>query len=87
MKNNPKSKRVRPLGQITTEFEPFILEMAVDHDMQWGEILNIVYGYLRIHCPGAQEQYTAGGNPEFYYGPERACSGKTKKKSSGKKST
>lgn len=61
---------LRPLGQITGDLEPLLLEMADDHDMQWGEILNIIHGYLLVHCPDAQEQYTEdGSSPVFYYGP------------------
>jgi hypothetical protein len=65
-----KRKRVRPLGRVTADLEPLLLEM-VDHDLQHGEILNLIRGYLEIHCPGAREEYTDGGSPEFYYGPRR----------------
>ena len=47
-----------------------LCEMIDDHEMQWGEILNIIRGYLEIHRPDAQEQYMDGTNPLFYYGPE-----------------
>jgi hypothetical protein len=62
------SKRVRPLGDITTDLEPLLLEMAENHKMQVGEILNIIRGYLEIHCPDAQEVYKDGSRPVFYYG-------------------
>ena len=62
------AKRIRPLGDVTTDLEPFLLEMAVDHDLQWGEILNIIRGYLEIHCPDSQEVYRDGTKPVFYYG-------------------
>jgi hypothetical protein len=62
-------KKLRPLGKTLLDLEVLMLEMAVDHDLQWGDILNLVRGYLEVHCPQAQEQYTAGGNPVFYYGP------------------
>ena len=65
-KNLPKLRR---LGDIMLDMEPLILEMCNDHDLQWYEILNLVRGYLEVHCPGAREEYTAGGNPIFYYGP------------------
>ena len=61
-------KKIRPLGKITSDLEPLILEMVEDHDMQWGEILSLIHGYLLIHCPGAQEEYKDGSNPIFYYG-------------------
>lgn len=65
----PKKKKLRPMGDITLDLEDIIMEMCCDHDLQWGEVLNIVRGYMEIHLPGAQEKYIAGGNPVFYYGP------------------
>jgi hypothetical protein len=62
-------KKLRPVGQTLLDLEKVLLEMCIDHDMQWGDVLNIVRGYLEVHVPGAQEQYTEGGNPVFYYGP------------------
>lgn len=64
-------KKLRPLGHTLLDLEKLLLEMTVDHDLQWGDVLNIVRGYLEVHVPGAQEQYTAGGNPVFYYGPPK----------------
>jgi hypothetical protein len=65
-------KKLRPLGTVLLDLEDVLLEMAIDHDLQWGDVLNLVRGYLEVHCPGSREQYTQGGNPEFYYGPSRA---------------
>lgn len=52
----------------------FQLEAAamtmVDHGLQWGDILNLVRGYLEVHCPGAREEYLDGSHPVFYYGPK-----------------
>jgi hypothetical protein len=62
---------MRPLGDVLLEMEPLILEMVEEHDLQTGDILNLVFGYMQVHCPGAQEEYTDGGSPEFYYGPKR----------------
>lgn len=61
---------MRGLGDLTHDLEAVILEMVDDHDMQWGEILNIVRGYLEVHAPGAREEYVEGGHPVFYYGPK-----------------
>ncbi len=61
--------KIRPLGKITGDLELLLLEMNDSHEMQWGEILNVIHGYLVVHCPGGQEQYTSGGAPVFYYGP------------------
>ena len=61
-------KKLRPLGQITEDLEPLILEMVDKHHLQFGEILNLIHGYLVIHCPHAQEEYKDGSSPTFYYG-------------------
>ena len=66
----PKRKKLRPIGEVLLDLEPLILEM-VEHELQWGDVLNNIRGYLEIHCPGAQEEYIDGTNPEFYYGPRR----------------
>ena len=62
--------KLRPLGHTLLDLEKILVEMCVDHDLQWGDVLNLVKGYMEVHLPGAQEQYTAGGNPVFYYGPK-----------------
>lgn len=62
-------RKLRPLGSTLLDLEKLILEMCVDHDLQWGDVLNIVRGYMEVHVPDAQEQYIEGGNPTFYYGP------------------
>lgn len=73
------AKKLRPVGQILLDLEPLLQELVCDHDLQWGDVLNLVRGYLEVHLPGGQEQYTAGGNPVFYYGPEEAkCQSKRK---------
>lgn len=70
---SPKNQKIiRPLGEVLLEMEPLLMEMCIDHDLQWGDVLNLVLGYLEVHIPGAQEEYTEGGNPVFYYGPLRS---------------
>lgn len=66
-----KKKKLRPIGDIMLDVEPLMLEMAYDHDLQWGDILNLIHGYLEVHCPEAQERYIKGGHPHFYYGPKK----------------
>ena len=61
---------LRPMGDVISDLEAVVQEMVGSHDLQWGDILNLVHGYLRVHNPEAQEEYTTGGNPEFYYGPK-----------------
>lgn len=67
------SKTVRPMGNITLDMEKLLEEMTEDHDLQWGEVLGLVYTWLQIHAPQAQEEYVKGiyKNPVFYYGPKR----------------
>lgn len=65
-----KSKKIRPLGQVLLDMEPLLLEMCIQHELQWSDVLGLVYAYLQVHCPDSQEVYTAGGNPVFYYGPK-----------------
>jgi len=59
--------KLRKLGDVLLDMEPLILEM-VDHGLEYGDILNLVYGYLEVHAPGAKEEYTDGTHPVFFYG-------------------
>lgn len=59
---------MRKLGDITLDLEPLIQEMVIEHDMQCGEILNLIYGYIMIHWSYCIEKYHDGTNPMFYYG-------------------
>jgi hypothetical protein len=63
-------KKIRPLGNITADQEKILLEMVVDHKMQWHEIFGIIYAYLVVHTPDAQEEYMDGSKPVFFYGPK-----------------
>jgi hypothetical protein len=62
------TKKVRKVGEVLLDMEPLIQEL-VAHELQWGDILNLIRGYLEVHCPLAQEEYIEGGHPVFYYGP------------------
>jgi len=59
---------MRKLGNITLDIEPLIQEMTDDHELQCGEILNLIYGYIMIHRPECIEQYNDGSMPVMYYG-------------------
>lgn len=61
--------KLRSLGSILLDIEPLVLEMTDGHDLEHGDILNLIRGYLEVHCPGSREQYVGGGQPTFYYGP------------------
>lgn len=63
------AKKRQIMGDVLLEHEKVMLKMVED-GLQWGDIFNITKGYLEVHCPGAREEYVAGGHPIFYYGPE-----------------
>ena len=71
-----KKKKLRPLGNITSDLEPFLLEMVCEHDLQHGEILNLIRGYLEIHCPNAKEEFVDGDEIVFYYGSKEGFKNK-----------
>lgn len=72
MKKTDKINQLRPMGDIMMDLEKLISEMIIDHDLQWSDILSLVYGYLMVHFPDAQEVYSKDlTRPIFYYGPER----------------
>jgi len=63
--------KLRPLGQTLLDLEVLILEMTEKHELQHGDVLNLVRGYLEVHCPSSIETYSAdGSHPVFYYGPK-----------------
>jgi len=64
------ARKIRPLGEVMLDMEPLILEM-VEHDIQHGDILNLIRGYLEVHCPDAREEYEDGSHPIFYYGSKK----------------
>lgn len=65
-------KRIRPLGDILLELEATLDEMVDSHDLQFGDILGLVYAHLLTHRPDAREEYVADdSHPEYYYGPRR----------------
>jgi hypothetical protein len=75
-------KKLRPMGEILLDLETILQEMCYDHDLQWGDVLNMTKGYLEVHAPEAQEQYVEdGSSPAFYYGPAEGLKTSGKKKS------
>lgn len=61
-----KTKKVRPLGIVLLELETVLNEM-VDHDLQWADVLFIVYGWLQVHNPDGKEIYEDGSSPVLKY--------------------
>lgn len=60
-------KKIRPLGKILLDLEPYYLEMA-DHDIQWSDFMGLLYVYLMVHLPNHQEEYDDGTVPIFFFG-------------------
>lgn len=69
-------KKLRPLGAITTDMEPLLLEMIDHHGLQMGEVLNIIRGYIEIHRPDCVEQYVDGTKPVMFYGHRETLHGR-----------
>ncbi len=64
-------RKLQPFGDVTGELESVLEKMCHDHDMQHGEILYHVYGWLNIHFPEGKEIYSDPTlEVEFHYGPK-----------------
>lgn len=60
---------IRPLGSVLLDMEAILDEMVDDNDLQFGDILYLIYGHLVIHRPDAKEIYTEDkSSPVLYYG-------------------
>lgn len=59
----------RKLGDILLDLEVLLDEMIDAHDLQWGEVLALVFCWLQIHRPDAKEEYEDGSSPKYRYGP------------------
>lgn len=69
-----KKNKLRSLESITLDMEKVLEEMTdpKGHGAQWGEVLNLVHGWLTVHAPQAQEEYKDDdSSPIFYYGPKK----------------
>lgn len=62
-----KKPKTRPIGEILLEMEPLLNE-AMDHGIQWGDMLALIHVWLQVHRPGDREKYIEGGHPVFSYG-------------------
>lgn len=61
----------RTIGDEMLELEPILDRMVIKHGLQVGDILNLIFGQLQVHNPGAFEEYLDGSKPKMYYGPEK----------------
>lgn len=59
---------LRPVGDIMLDMETLLTELTSDHDMQMGEILALVKGWVEIHSPDSIEEYTDDSCPVYFYG-------------------
>lgn len=61
-------KKNKTTGDVLLEVEPYLQEL-VEQGLQFGDIINLVYGYLEVHCPEARETYVEDStHPILYYG-------------------
>ena len=62
---------MRKFGDILLDLEGLLDEMIDDHDLQLGDILNLVHGHIQIHRQDCIEVYEEDdSSPVFTYGPK-----------------
>lgn len=67
----PRAK-LRPMGDVLLDLETILEELVDAHQLQFGDVLALVWSWLCIHRPGAREFYISdGSSPEFTYGPRK----------------
>lgn len=62
--------KLRPLGDILLDIEPFLIELVESHNLQHGDVYGLLNVYLETHLPGYKEEYLDGTHPVFRYGYE-----------------
>lgn len=73
-------KKLRPMGEILLDIEPYLLEMVVEHDLQHSDVYGLLEKYLDAHLPEYKETYVKDGSkPIMFYGHYSRLK-KTKKK-------
>lgn len=60
-------KKIRPLGNITSDLEPLWFELLTEHDLQRHEVIGLFLQWAQTHMLG-EERYTDGTRPTLYYG-------------------
>lgn len=66
---------MRKMGSILLDMEKLLDEMYLEHELQLGDVLSLIYSHTVVHNPDRVEQYEEGGSPKFYYGPDKAEEG------------
>lgn len=62
-----KKKQLRPLGDALLDIEPHLFEMCVDHDLQHGDVLYLIKGWLEVHYPKGKERFIDRKDDIFFY--------------------
>lgn len=66
------SKPLRPLGHILLDLEELLQEMYIEHELQLGDVLGMVYTNTTVHFPSAIEKYNDGSqSPVLNYAPAK----------------
>ncbi len=53
------------MGHITTDMEPLLFEMMINHDLQLHEVFSLIKAWTEVHYPAAIEEYLDGTNPQL----------------------
>lgn len=61
---------MRTMGDILLDLEKLMDEFYLQHDLQTGDVMSLVYNMSIVHYPENIEEYTDGTSPIFYYGPK-----------------
>ena len=61
-------KKLRRLGDITSDLEHLLDELYIAHDMQLHEVLGLLVQTTKVHYPESIEVYDDNSNPILYYG-------------------
>lgn len=60
---------MRPLGKVLLDLEHLLDELYIEHDLQVGDVLGLVYTNSTVHYPDSIEKYQDDTSPIFFYGP------------------
>lgn len=71
------AKRLRKMNDIMCDLEKSLQEMTDPngHDLQWYEVLYLVFGWLVVHAPWGKEKYIKDGGSPIFYGPKEDSDG------------
>lgn len=66
------SKKLRKMNDIMCDLEKPLQELTDPngHDLQWYEVLYLVFGWLCVHAPWGREKYVNSGGSPVFYGPK-----------------